>query len=131
MASCGGPLMTVEVPFDHRTASKTTVPICKAPRSSVESGGEQGTISFTFVPRRPIVWEGYRDDPDTTRANQVMSGDIWEAGADSDVITLGVEFSGPDRPTMNTLVCAYPDKADSTEIAKGLTVLTHPSKPRR
>jgi len=122
--------MTVEVQFDHHAVSQTSFPVCKALRSSVNASGGQGRVSYSFAPGRPIVWRGYRSNHDTTRANQRVTGDIWEAGADPDALTLGIGFSVPERLTMNTLHVAHPGKADTTVIARGLFVLTYPGTPK-
>ena len=130
-ASCGGPVITVEVRFDRHMLSQTTTPLCKAPRTSAFQGGEQGAVSFVFGPGRSIVWKGYRSNHDTTRANERITGGIWETGADSDAVLLGVSFSVRSRIAMNTIHIAHPAKADTTEIARGLFVITYPGKPRR
>jgi hypothetical protein len=130
-ASCGGPMMTVEVRFDRHLLSRTTTPLCKAVRSSAFEGGEHGTVSFTFVPGRRIVWKGYRNNHDTTRATERITGGIWQAGADSGDVLLGVSFTVPSRVTMNTIHIAHPTTADTSEVAGGLVVITYPGKPRR
>ena len=130
-ASCGGPLMTVEVRLDRHLLSRTTTPLCKATRTSTFEGGEHGTVSFTFVPGRRIVWEGYRSDHDMTRATERITGDMWQAGADPGDVLLGVSFMVPSRITMNTIHIAHPTTADTSEVAGGLVVITYPGKPRR
>ena len=123
--------MTVEVDFDRHVISQTSLPVCKSARSNVNAAGEQGTISFSFVAGRPIVWRGYRSDHDTTRARQRITGDIWEAGADPDALILGAAFGVRGRITMNTIHIAHPGKADTTQVARGLVVLTYlgPARP--
>jgi hypothetical protein len=130
-ASCGGPVMTVEIWFDRHLLSQTTTPLCKATRSSTFEGGEHGAVSYTFIPGRRIVWRGYRNNHDTTRASERITGDIWQAGADSGDILLGVSFMAPSRITMNTIHIAHPTRADTSVIASGLAVITYPGKPLR
>src|SRR5260221_12686924 len=81
-ATCGGPLMTLEVRLDDRMVYKSTFPLCRTNRDTVQSQGQAGRIEFTFRPERAIVWEGYREANDRTAANEVIEGNIWEAGAD-------------------------------------------------
>jgi hypothetical protein len=127
-AACGGPMMTVEIQFDHRILSQTSFPICKAPRGSAYGKGEQGAISYTFNPGRSIIWEGYRNNHDTTPANQRVTGDIWQAGADAEDLLIGISYSVPDRIAMNTIHIAYPARTDTSEIARGLFVITYPGR---
>ncbi len=122
--------MTVEIEFDHHTISQTSFPVCRSERSSVNAAGEQGTISFSFIAGHPIVWRGYRDEDDTTHASQRITGDIWEAGADPDALILGVGFRVPDRLTMNTLHIAHPGKTDTTQVTRGLLVITYAGKAK-
>jgi hypothetical protein len=78
-----------------------------------------------------MVWKGYRDYDDTTRAREPVEGDVWEAGAESDVLLLGVSFSTGDRIVMNTIHIAHPGSPDTTAIADGLLILTYPTRPRK
>jgi hypothetical protein len=130
-ATCGGPTMTLEVRLDTATMYKTSFPICRAARATSSSQGEDGRVEFWFTPRRPIVWTGYRDAPDTTRANQVIEGSLWEAGADANDLVLGVSFSTGERIVINTVHVTHPQTPDATEIAHGLSVLTYPAKARK
>lgn len=130
-ASCGGPLMTIEIRLDRHLLSQTTTPLCKATRASTFEGGEHGAVSFTFVPGRRIVWKGYRNNHDTTRADEQITANIWQAGADAGDLMLGVSFMASSRIAMNTIHIAHPTKADTSVIAGGLAVISYPGKPRR
>ena len=126
-ASCGGPAMTLEVTFDGALVHKSTFPICRAERTAAESQGAIGRFEFTWRPRRPITWSGYRDETDRTAANENLEIDIWEAGAEADTLILGVSVSTRDRILMSTLHMADPSRPQQSEIAKGLLVRTHPA----
>jgi|WetSurSiteA1Bulk_404760.scaffolds.fasta_scaffold02851_2 hypothetical protein len=126
--SCGGSELTIEAKLDGVTISRTVFPICHALRDSIPVKEPQKTIEFTFRPNRSIVWTGYRDEDDETKANQLINGSFWQAGADPDALLIGVSFDTGDRILMNTIHISYPAKRESSEIAKGLVIVTYPSK---
>jgi hypothetical protein len=127
-ATCGGPAMALEVRLDRGIIFKSSFPLCRADRSSIYARGNSKGLHFAFKPHRAIVWQGYRDKDDTTRANQVIEGDIWLAGSDPDALLLGVDFTSSDTIYMNTIHIAHPTQRDRTEIARGLVVTTYPIK---
>lgn len=96
-ATCGGPLMTLEVQADNRIVHKSTFPLCRANREAVQSQGQAGRIEFTWRPNRVVVWEGYREAEDRSAANQVLEGNIWQAGAEPGTMTFGVSFVSGKR----------------------------------
>jgi hypothetical protein len=120
--------MTLEVRLDRVRLYQASFPVCRADRESSHRQGQAGRFSFWFEPHRAIVWQGYRDQPDTTRAHQIIEGDVWQAGADSGDLVLGVSFMTPDRITMNATHITRPGASDTTQIARGLVVLTYPMK---
>jgi len=56
---------------------------------------------------------------------------MWQAGADSDFLTLGVTLMTSHRILMNTLHVAHPNAADSTLLAKGFVLITRPDTAGR
>lgn len=46
-ATCGGPLMTLEVRLDNRMVHKSTFPLCRANREAIQRQGQDGRIEFT------------------------------------------------------------------------------------
>jgi hypothetical protein len=77
-AACDGPAMGIEVRLDKAIIYQSVFPICRIDRASPVSQGQQvGRIHFTFKPGRSIVWEGYRDTKDTTKAGHLLEADIW------------------------------------------------------
>jgi hypothetical protein len=68
------------------------------------------------------VWQGYRESDDRTGANEIIEANIWEAGAGSDTLTLGVSFASGKKVVMNTVHIAHPAARDESAIAKGLLV---------
>ena len=130
-ATCGGPTMRLDLRLDRSLLYTTSVPICRADRAGAYSQGSQGKFSFWFQPRRAIVWSGYSDKEDTSRARQDVEVDMWQAGADSDFLTLGVTVMTSKRILMNTLHVAHPNAADSTLLAKGFVLITRPDTAAR
>ncbi len=87
-ASCGGPEMTIEAQLDGIIISRTIFPICHALRDSIPIKEPQKIIEFSFRPKRSIAWTGYRDENDETKADEVIKGSFWQAGADPDALLL-------------------------------------------
>jgi hypothetical protein len=52
------------------------------------------------------------------------------AGADSESVTLGIDFSRQDKKLMNTLLIARPAETNRDEIETGLVVETSPESDR-
>ena len=125
-ATCGGPAMTLEVRFDNSLIQKTSFPVCRALRNSLASQGQAGRIEFSFSPRRVILWSGYRDGTERSQAGQALEFNLWQAGADSGALTLGITVTAPDRILMNTVHIAHSDKRDESVIAPGLMLTTYP-----
>ena len=123
-ASCGGPQMKLEVRLDEKIIYQSSFPLCQAKRSSDHSQGQSRQLHFTFNAPRTIVWQGYRDEDNTTNPNQVIEGDIWLAGADPDALLLGVSFIAHNTIYMNTIHIAHPTRRDVSEIASGLVIIT-------
>jgi hypothetical protein len=126
-ATCGGPAMTLEVRLDKAVLHKTSFPLCRAARASADSQGQASRIEFSFRSSRPIVWTGYRERADRTPTGQVLEGNIWQAGADSDALTIGITFVTRNRILTNTIHIAHPDRRDESTIAKGLSLVTYPA----
>jgi len=126
--TCGGPDMTLEIRLDKRIIFKSSFPLCHADRSSTYGRGAAKRLHFAFKPHRAIVWQGYRDEDDTSPANRAIECDIWLAGSDPDALLLGVSFNSSDTIYMNTIHIAGPTQRDQTEIASGLVVTTYPIK---
>ena len=129
-ATCGGPVMKLEVRLDQNIIYQSSFPLCRAERSSAHSEGQKKTLDFVFNAPRAIVWQGYRDEDNTTDPNQEIKGNIWLAGADPNTMILGVSFVSRGSIYMNTLHIAYPDRREVSEIEPGLVVITEPIGPR-
>lgn len=126
-ATCGGPLMTLELRSGDSPIYKTTFPVCRAERDSASQQGQHGRIELTWRADRAITWEGYREKSERTTPNTPLEVDIWQAGADANWLTLGVSVVAGDRILMNTVHIAHPDRRDDSGVASGFTVRTSPS----
>ena len=127
-ATCGGPELTLEVRLATEIVYRSVLPICRAERSSPASQGQRARMDFAFRPARSIEWRGYRDEPDMTDANQALSFDLWQAGADAGHLTIGLSVRAKDRVVMNTVHIAKPAERSDTPIAEGLVVSTYPAQ---
>ena len=125
-ATCGGPVMKLEVRLDQKIIYQSSFPLCRAERSSAHSKGQKKKLEFVLKAPRAIVWQGYRDEDNTTDPDQEIEGNIWLAGADPDAMILGVSFVSRGSIYMNTVHIAYPDRRHVSEIEPGLVVITEP-----
>jgi hypothetical protein len=120
--------MVLEIRLDNAIIFKSSFPVCRAYRSSIPPTTRPRNLDFVFKPPRAIVWEGYRDQDNTTSPKQTIKGQIWLAGSDPDDLLLGLAFTTPGNIYMNTIHVAHPGKRDQTEVERGLVVTTYPIK---
>jgi hypothetical protein len=125
-ATCGGPTMKLEVRLDQKIIYQSSFPLCRADRSRVHSEGQKQGLDFVFNSPRTIVWQGYRDEDNTTHPGQEIEGSIWLAGADPQAMLLGVSFVSRGSTYMNTIHVAYPGRREVSEIEPGLLIITEP-----
>lgn len=83
-------------------------------------------MSVTFEPKRRVAWYGYRATKEWSPSSEKLELGIWQAGADSQYMMLGVSVVGTKRIWMNTLIVADPYKATSGQIGGGLYVKIDP-----
>ena len=127
-ATCGGPLMTLEVQVDSRLVHRATFPVCRTRRDAVQNQGQAGRVEFAWRTERVVVWDGYREATDRTSPNTNIEASIWQAGADPDAMMLGVSLVDGKKILMNTVHIAHPGARDESVIAMGVTVRTYPAK---
>ena len=118
--------MKLEVRLDNKAVFTTTFSIAQTARGAVPEKSYAKKVRFSFKPERAIVWSGYRDEDVVSSAKQRIECDIWMAGVEDGVITLGVSFDRPDAIVMNTLHLASPFREERSEIAAGLVIVTVP-----
>jgi len=129
-ATCDGPTMRLDLRLDRSLLYTTSVPICRADRAGAYSQGSQGKFSFWFQPRRAIVWSGYSDKEDTSRAPQDVEVHVWQAAADSDFLTLGATLMTSKRILMNTSAYRAPQRCRFHSTGEGLRAY-HPPRHDR
>lgn len=123
-SGCGSKSIALSVAFDHRLIRAETIPICRAKRGSAAARGQDRQVSFPFLPKRTMLWQGY-PVPGTTEespASARLRIDIWEAGAEPDALILGVSVSGDRGTYMNTLVPVRLDRPNRSLVGDGLVV---------
>jgi hypothetical protein len=95
------------------------LPICRGSRS-----GEDGRVMIHFSGGHLFQGEY------PTRSLDVIEGDVWQAGGESDALILGVSFSTQKQVLLNTVHIAKPNKQTSSELDKGLFITTYPVTAR-
>jgi hypothetical protein len=123
--------IAIEVRLDAATVYRHEFWMCRTLRSAVRDGGADVKIEFSITPKKPITWSGYQDNDVTSPAGQALDVDLWQAGADPNDLLIGVSVADKSQTYMNTIHIAYPHKTNSTTIAPGLVVTTHPVKVPR
>jgi len=128
-ATCGGPVLMVELKVDQTQVLEASVPICHQLREGAASQGQsEGQIHFTFRPRRSIVWSGYGEKDDITPANSQLEGAIWQAGSDPDDLLIGIIIGDAGKNLMHTIHTAQPNAKKTTTLAKGVVLRTYPAQ---
>ena len=125
-ATCGGPVVELELRLDKTLLFEATFPLCQANRDSLASEGAKGRLDFVLNAPRAISWEGYHDH-DKSSKGDLIEVNFWLAGSDPDQLVIGASFVDPKRILMNGLHIASPYKRSETEMAKGLVVVTYPA----
>ena len=78
---CGaGRTLMVQVRFANTNIYHTSLTICRRQRSQIS----QIHWQFSFTPSTRLHWSN-----DSTAPGELISGDIWQAGGDSDALELG------------------------------------------
>jgi len=81
--------------------------------------------------RRIFHFSGEYTFQGTYRAgkNGTIEGNIWQAGADSDAILLGVSFVAHQQVLLNTIHVVKPGKSTQSRLDQDLFMRTDPLKP--
>ena len=124
-------MIRLEVRLDGKVIYSNSLPICKGRRDF-----ENGKASFNFTPNRPIVWYGYRSEPDnggtdpgdTTPAGTNLKFVFWQAGGEKNTIDLGYGVIAKDGIHMHSMHFLSPVSKITTIMAPGLILETWPEK---
>ena len=125
-------VLRLEVRLDGTTLHSTSLSLCRWTREF-----EQGKAGFRFTASRPLVWYGYRSDPEdgskdpgeATAAGTAFDVDFWQAGGEADAIELGYSVSAADGLHANSVHLVSPVEKARTTMAPGLVLETWPAKP--
>jgi hypothetical protein len=105
----------VTVRLGPRVLYRGVLLICRGSRDA-----ENGRAAFRFAGGHFFQGE-YR-----THSTDSIEGDIWQAGAESDSLILGISFDTGRQILLNTLHCARLDRQTSSKLDKGLFITTYP-----
>jgi hypothetical protein len=98
--------------------------LATCPDSVPDSLRERVTrATFVFRPAGPLTWDDVR-----TPAGETIEGNVWRAGADSDVVLFGISFVGQGRVLLNTIHIASLDTSTSFALGAGIRSVTLPNK---
>jgi len=119
---CGaGRTLMIEVRFANTNVYHTSLTICRRQRSQIP----QIHWQFTFTPSTRLHWSN-----DSTAPGELISGDIWQTGGDSDALELGVSMEAHNQILVNTIHVASPSGSSTTPIDDGIVVVTMLVPPR-
>jgi hypothetical protein len=121
-----GRTLMVQVRFANTNIYHTSLTICRRQRSQIRS--PQIHWQFSFTPSTRVHWSN-----DSTAPGERVSGDIWQAGGDSDALELGVTMEAHNQILVNTIHVASPSGSSTTPIDDGIVMVTMlvPPRPRR
>jgi hypothetical protein len=105
--------------YDH--IYRTGVTICRRERTQIP----RTHWKFTFTPAVRVVWSN-----DSTTLGESVSGDIWQAGGESDALLLGVSIVAHNRILANTIHVASASTFSTTPIGDIIVVRTMLLPPR-
>jgi hypothetical protein len=124
--SCGDKGLSVDVTLANKLAYHTVVAICHKARSQAPTPRQDDGFTFPLTPTQPIIFSDSRGTNDFVPAGRSLQMSLWQAGADPDVLTLGVSVADAKEIYVNTLYFAKPDAEMSEEIGTGLVITTKP-----
>ena len=106
--------------LDGAVIYKSTFSACSMPRSSIVPEPKQRGLEFTLPAKGNQRLKVPTKIP--------VEGNIWEAGSDPDAILVGVSFATKDQVLLNTLHIAEMGKTTTSQLARGLFVVTTMAK---
>lgn len=116
-------LMGVEILIDRRTVYRSRFWMCLMERTDVNSQRQVDFKQTFYFPGGHAFQGTHR-----TTSSEQIEGDIWEAAANPNDITLGVSFRDGQQVLLNTVHTVKPGKTTSSTLDPGLLVRTYPLK---
>jgi hypothetical protein len=95
----------------------TSLQVCKRERTEIP----QRQWHFSFTSTKALQWAN-----DSTVPGEAISGDIWQAGGDSDALLLGVTMFAHNQILVNSIHVSSAQRASVTPIDAILVVRTTP-----
>jgi hypothetical protein len=124
--TCAHPTaMVVELRADEHLIQRRTVRFCHLLNARDKERGFRLMMSSLMRGGRTFQGEYV-----TTRS-ETIHADVWQAGADSDAVILGVSFANKRQIFLNTLHILMPGKARTDTLDLGLTIASYPVRPRQ
>ena len=124
--SCGNQWLSIEVTHANKTVYHTEVPICHTVRSRTAAAKEDDGFTFSVTTTQAVIFSGNRATSAFVPTGTTLEMSIWQAGADPDVLTLGVSVADSKEIYANTLLFAKPDAETSEKLGTGLVITTRP-----
>ena len=116
-------VMGVQVVLEGKSIYQSHFRACQMNRTIVNTEREQKVrTSFHFSGGHTFQGTYH------TRKTETIEGTIWQAGADSDDILLGVSFLAHDQVLLNTIHIARPGRPTESKLDTGLVLKTYPEK---
>ena len=115
--------MRVQVLLEGKTIYQSHFRACQMNRTAANTEREQKVrTSFHFSGGH--TFQGTHH----TRETETIQGTIWQAGADTDDILLGVSLLTHDQVSLNTIHIVKPGKTTESKLDPGLVLKTYPIK---
>jgi hypothetical protein len=112
--------LALEVLLNGRQIYQSSIPICKVSAPKPPAASKQKIVAFHF--KGGHVFQGEYH----TSAAQTIEGNLWQAGAEPDMLLLGLSFSTKTQLLLNTVHYAKPHQKSVTTLDRGLLVKTFP-----
>jgi len=109
-----GQQLNVAISLEGKVLYQGVLPICRGARDA-----EDGRAEF-HLSSGHLFGGQYR-----ARKTDIIEGDIWQAGGDTDALILGVSFATQHQILLNTLHVAKVDKKSTTKLDNGLYITTY------
>ena len=112
--------LELNVTLDGQLLFASTFQICHQRRADIKPDPQQRILEFRFkaAPNR------FRTH--TSRDPVPITADIWEAGAETYGMRLGISFSSDAQVLLNTIHTARAQAASRSEQVRGMVIATRP-----
>jgi hypothetical protein len=114
-----GTPMGLKITVEEQTVHHLTFRACRMERSDANTNKEKKITVFQF--------SGGRTLHDTNQGEKI-EGNIWQAGADSDDIVLGVSLIAHGQILLNTVHIVRPGKSTQSTLDRDIVIKTYPLK---